>query len=524
MARRGGGGIPIRRGGRVYLVGAGPGDPGLITVRGRDLLQRADVVVYDALASRELVDLAPPAAERIDAGKRPGGPRAAQDRLNRLLVARARRGDTVVRLKGGDPCLFGRGGEEAEALEAAGVPFEIVPGVTAALGAAAWAGIPLTHRRCASTVAFATGHTGPDRRPIDWRSLAGADTLVVYMGTRRLPAIVRQLIAAGVDARTPAALVEWATRPDQRVVEGALGTLPRLARQAGLVPPATLIVGPVVRLRRRLDWASRRPLAGRTVVVTRARGQAEEFSARLREAGARVIEAPAIAFEPPRSWAAADRALRRIATYGFVIFTSVNGVDRLFERLLDRGGDLRDLAGARLVAIGPATAAAIRARGLRVEGVPEDYRAEGLIRLIGQRAGRSGIRGMRILIPRATVARDLLPRALRARGARVDVAPVYRTRTAREGTREVRAALRQGRVDVITFASSSAVTAFARKVRDRRLLRGRGVAVIGPVTAATARRHGFRVRVMPREFTIPALGEAIVRALRSSPSGTPRGW
>ena len=511
-----------RRAGRVWLVGAGPGDPGLITVRGRDLLRRADVVVYDALAPRVLVDLAPAGAERIDAGKRPGGPRGAQDRLNRLLVTRARRGLAVVRLKGGDPCLFGRGGEEAEALAEAGVPFEIVPGVTAALGAAAWTGIPLTHRRHASTVVLATGHPGPDRRPIDWRALAGADTLVLYMGARRLPAITRQLIAAGADARLPAALVQWATCPEQRVVQGTLGTLPGIARRARIGPPATLIVGAVVGLRRRLDWVARRPLAGRTIVVTRARGQAEEFSAGLREAGARVIEAPAIAFDPPHSWAVTDLALRRIADYRFVVFTSVNGVERFLDRLLRRGGDLRDLAGARLLAIGPATAAAVRARGLRVEAVPEEYRAEGVIRLMVRLAGRSGLRQVRVLIPRAAVARDLLPRALRARGARVDVAPVYRTRPAREGARAVAAAIRRDQVDLITFTSSSTVTAFVGKFRDRRLLRGRAAAVIGPITAATARRHGFRVRVMPRDYTIPALGEAIVRALRNSPSGTPR--
>lgn len=506
----------------VVFIGAGPGAADLITVRGARQLAQAEVVLHDALTDPELRALAPHACW-IDVGKRGFCDSTGQMRINALIVRHALDGRAVVRLKGGDPLLFGRGGEEAEVLAAARVPFEIVPGVTAALGAAAWAGIPLTHRRHASTVVLAPGHAGPGRRPIDGRLLAGADTLVLYMGARRLPAIARRLIESGMAAETPAALVGRATCPGQRVVEGTLATVPAMARRAGIGPPAILIAGPVVRLRRRLDWASRRPLAGRTIVVTRARGQAEEFSARLREAGAHVLEAPAIAFEPPRSWAAIDGALRRLTAYRFVIFTSVNGVDRFFDRLLERDGDVRDLAGARLVAIGPATAAALRTRGLRVAAVPGEYRAEGVIRAMVRLAGRPGLRGARILIPRAAVARDLLPRALRGRGAQVDVAPVYRTRPAREGIRGTAAALRRGEVDLITFTSSSTVTAFARKFRDRRLLRGRAAAVIGPITAATARRLGFRVRVMPRAYTVPALAEAIVRAFRSSPSETPRG-
>jgi uroporphyrinogen III methyltransferase/synthase len=514
-----------RRGrGSVHLVGAGPGDPDLITVRGKDLLAAADVVIADTLVAPALLRDLPPATEIVAAG-RPGGRRTIdQDRINRLMIARARRGLRVVRLKGGDPNLFGRGGEEGEALARAGIPFTVVPGITAALGAAATAGIPLTHRRHASSVALATGHLDPDKRGRgpDWKALAGADTLVLYMGVERLSSIARTLRAAGRPPGTPAALVRWATRPDQEVVTGTLGTIAARAIRAGVRPPALLIVGEVTRLRRRLDWFDRRPLHNRTIVVTRARDQAAPFARLLEEQGARVLTAPAIELRPPRSWAPLDRALRSLDAYRSVVFTSANGVERFFERLGALRIDVRALAGRELIAIGPATAGALEARGLRVAAVPEEYRAEGLARLLA----RSGVRGCRVLIPRAAAARDLLPRALAARGARVDVVPVYRTVPAGEGFGEVRDALRAGAVDLIAFASSSAVEAFVRRFRsaaDRRRLRSVPAAAIGPITAATARRLGFRVTVRPRLYTIPALAEAIARRLRNSPSGTPRG-
>ncbi len=505
------------RRGKVYLVGAGPGDPSLVTVRGRDLLARADVVIYDALAPPDLLREVPAGAERIDAGKRARGRQVAQGAINRLMIARARRGACVVRLKGGDPSLFGRAGEEAEALARAGVPFEVVPGVTAALGAAATSGIPLTHRDHASSVVFATGQVGRDKpaSSIDWRTLAGADTLVLYMGVARLEGIVARLLAAGKDPGTPAAVVRWATRPDQRVIEGRLGTIAGRARRAGIAPPALLIAGAVARLRRQLDWFGRRPLTGRTIVVTRAREQAAAFAGLLRDAGARVLEAPAITLAAPRSWAPVDRALRRLDRYLYLIFTSVNGVARFFERLASRRIDARDLKGMEVVAIGPATAAALEARGLRVAAVPEEFRAEGLVNALA----RKRLDGAEVLIPRAAVARDLLVRALRARGARVDVVPVYRTLPSRLGIREVAAALRAGEVDLVTFTSSSTVTHFVRGFRApalARRLRRVPAAVIGPITARTARREGFRVAVMPREYTIPALAEAIVRRFGSS--------
>ncbi len=509
--------------GIVHLVGAGPGDAGLITTRGRDLLARADVVVADALAPRELLDLAPAGAELVDVGKRGGRRGAEQEDVNRLMIDRAHRGLRVVRLKGGDPCLFGRGGEEAEALGRARVPFAIVPGVTAALGAAAWAGIPLTHRKHASTVLFATGHLDPDKGAgrTDWRALAGADTLVLYMGIRRLPGIVRRLLRAGMKRATPVALVRWATLPEQETVVGTLENIVSRARASRLRPPALLIAGRVALLRRDLDWFGRLPLRGRSIVVTRPREQARALVEVLREQGARVILAPAIELRPPRSMAPLDRALRRIASYDSIVFTSANGVTRFFARLQETGRDIRDLKGIEILAIGPATAAAVEARGLRVAAVPDEYRAEGIVDLMGQRS----LRGARVLLPRAAVARDLLVKELRRRGARVDVAPVYRTVPSRAGAGEIRSALRRGRLDLITFTSSSTVTSFARLFRGRdeaRRIRRVPVAVIGPITAATARREGFRVALMPRAYTVPDLTRAIVRSLRNSPSETPR--
>src|SRR5262245_23242024 len=510
--------------GVVHLVGAGPGDPGLITARGRDLLGRADVVIADALAPRELLDLAPATAERIDAGKRGGRGGVTQDVVNRTMINRARRGSRVVRLKGGDPSLFGRGGEEAAALRRARVPFTVVPGVTAALGAAAWAGIPLTHRRHASTVTFATGQVDPaarDGRP-DWRALAGADTLILYMGVKPLATIVGRLLREGMKPSTPAALVRWATLPEQEVVTGTLADIVARARAARIRPPALLVAGEVVRLRPRLDWFGRLPLRGKTIVVTRPREQAGPFVEALREQGARVILVPAIVLRPPRSMASLDRSLSRISSYDYLVFTSVNGVSRFFARLLETGRDVRDLGGIEIVAIGPATAAAVKERGVRVAAVPAEHRAEGIVAVMRRRR----LMGARVLIPRAAVARDVLIESLRRRGARVDVVPVYRTVGSREGASEIREALRRGGLHLITFTSSSTVTSFARLFRrgkDARAVRRVPVAAIGPVTAATARREGFRVALTPRRYTVPALTRAIVRRLRNFPSGTPRG-
>ncbi len=511
-----------RRKGTVYLVGAGPGDPSLITVRGHNLLRRAHVVVVDALAPPELLRLAPATAERVRIGGG-GRRRLDQNAINRLLISRARRGLRVVRLKGGDPNIFGRVGEEAEALVRARIPFEIIPGVTAALGAAATTGIPLTHRLHASSVAFATAHVRAGKSPgtIDWKGLARADTVALYMGVRRLRSALRRIMAAGRSAATPAALVRWATRPEQQVIRGTLGTIAGKAERSGLVPPAILIAGEVAQLGTRLDWFARRPLAGLSIAVTRPRDQAAALTERLCEEGARVIVAPSITLQPPRSRAPLDRALRRLGRYRYLVLTSANGVERFFDRMKTLGIDLRALAGVGIVTIGPATADAVRARGLLVAAVPEEYRAEGLLRVMGKRR----VNGARVLIARAEKARAILPDVLRRRGALVEVVPVYRAIASREGWPELLRAIREDDLDLLTFTSSATVSLFMAKLRgaDRRKARRIPAAVIGPITARTARENGLRVTAMPREYTVEALATTIVRRLRNSPSGTLRG-
>ena len=510
--------------GKVYLVGAGPGDPGLLTLRGREVLERADLVVYDALANPALLDYAPPDAARVFAGKRGADPARRQRRIDGRLIAGARRGLSVVRLKGGDPFVFGRGGEEAEVLAAAGIHFEVVPGVSSAIAAPAYAGIPLTHRGHVSSVLIATGHEEPGRRTsrLDWQALArGADTLVFLMAIRNLARILRQLAIHGRPGSTPAALIEWATWPRQRTVVGTVATLAGRARRAGVGPPAVLVIGDVVSLRRRLAWFERRPLLGRRVLVTRARAQAGEFTRLLREAGAEVVEFPALEVRPPSSWAAADRAIADLDSYDWVLFTSVNGVDAFLARLWERGRDVRALGRARLGAIGPATATRLEERGLRVEVLPGEFRAEAVVEAL-----RGRVRGRRVLIPRARVARDVLPRRLREEeGARVDVVEVYRTVPPRRSAVGLRRALAAGEIDLVTFTSSSTVHNLALALGTKSLagrLGGAAVACIGPITAQTARAYGVPRPLQPADYTIPALAAAVIRRFRSSPSGTRR--
>jgi uroporphyrinogen III methyltransferase/synthase len=517
--------------GKVYLVGAGPGDPGLLTVRGRELIERADLLLHDRLVNPALLRLARPGARVVAAGRRGARAAARQRRIDALMIRAARRGLTVVRLKGGDPFVFGRGGEEAETLAEAGIDFEVVPGVTSAVAAAACAGIPLTHRRWASSALLATGHEDP-RSPgrLRWPEIAAAaDTLVFLMALRRLPALLRRLVRHGRPASTPAALIERGTWPCQRVIEGTLATLAARARAARARPPALLVAGEVVRLRRRIAWFERRPLWGLRVLVTRARAQAAELSRRLEEAGAEVREFAAVEIAPPSSWRAADRAIAALGRYDWIVFTSVNGVDAFLDRMARRGRDARALAGARLAAIGAATARRLRERGLRADVQPREYRAEALAAALRGRA-----RGARVLVARAKVARDFLPRALRrGEGARVDVVEVYRTLRPRAGAAALRRAFERREIDLVTLTSSSTVLNLVRALggrrRARRLLRGVAAACIGPITAATARACGLRVRVQPRDYTVPALAREIVRAfggrrraLRSSRAGTRR--
>jgi len=487
--------------GTVYLVGAGPGDPGLLTLRGKALLSEAEVVIYDYLANPALLEWAKPAAQKIYVGKKGGTASVShQEQIHRRMIEAAKAGRSVVRLKGGDPFIFGRGGEEVEALAAAGIPFEVVPGVTSAIAAPAYAGIPLTHRDCASTVTFVTGHEDPDKDAplIHWGQPATAsDTLVVLMGMGHLPGIVARMIAAGRAPDTPMALIRWGTHPHQETLVGTLGDMVARVAETGFKPPVVMVVGDVVKLRGPFSWFEKRPLFGKRIVVTRARAQAAGLADLLIARGAEVIGLPAIEIVPTADWGPLDRALDQIVHYDGLIFTSVNGVRHFRKHLDDRRFDLRKLHGLVLIAIGPATAAAVESWGLYVDVVPTEFQAEGVL----SELERIGIIGKRFLLPRAKAAREVLPDTIRAKGGEVDVVVVYETKRPTEST--VPAS-----VDMVTFASPSSVKNFMSGAG--RTLPFATVACIGPITADCARAQGLTVDVMPKTYTIAALAEAIV--------------
>ena len=500
--------------GKVYLVGAGPGDPGLLTLKGKECLEQADVVLYDYLANPVLLQYAPATAQRLYIGRRGRGQYQEQADINRLLIERAKEGNVVVRLKGGDPFVFGRGGEEAEAMAAAGVEFEIVSGVTAAVAVPAYAGIPVTHRTLASTVTFVTGHEDPTKPAtlLEWPKLANVSgTLVFMMGMKNLPSIVAHLLAEGRASDTPVAAIRWGTKADQQTIVGTLADIVAKAEAARLEPPTVIVVGEVVRLRGQLNWFEAKPLFAKRIVLTRAQEQAKEFSQLLAAYGAEPVEVPTIQIVPPASWQALDEAIIRLGTYQWLIFTSVNGVGPFMDRLHVAGKDVRALASLRLCAIGPRTAQALKTYGLTADLVPAEFQAEGVIAALAQ----VGIQGNRILIPRAEVAREILPEQLRELGAVVDVIPVYRTIVPTVDVASLTQQLQDGRVAALTFTSSSTVRNFVElfggQEAVRRLVAQVAIACIGPITARTAEEHGLTVTIMPAENTLPALAEAIVK-------------
>ena len=502
--------------GTVYLVGAGPGDVGLLTLRGAELLERAQAVVYDRLVAPEILALAAAAAERIYVGKAPGRQAMSQEEINHLLVRLARQGRLVVRLKGGDPFVFGRGGEEALTLREAGIPLEIVPGVTAGIAGPAYAGIPVTHRGLASAVVMVTGHEQPGKAEsdLDYQALARIGTIVLYMGVGRLDEIARGLIAAGRSADTPAAVVERATTSRQRTVRADLAHLAETAARQGIGAPAIVIVGQVASLADRLAWCERRPLFGKTIVVTRTRAQASDLTAQLRNLGARVVECPTIAIEP----AGDDRlraAMDRLATYQWLVLTSANGVERFCRCLADVGGDARRLAGLKIAAIGPGTAERLADFGLRADLVPPEAIGESLAEALLAAGVGSGVR---ILLARAAEARDVLPEALRHAGAEVDEIGIYRTVLPEVVDEGALAAMVDGEVDLVTLTSSSTARHLVRLLQERcgpdsldYVRRSVGFAAIGPITASTARELGLRVVMESRVHTIKGLVEGIVR-------------
>jgi uroporphyrinogen III methyltransferase/synthase len=494
--------------GTVYLVGAGPGDPGLATRKALELIARAEVIVYDRLVHPSLLDEAGADAELVYAGKEAGGDSASQTEINELLIEHARNGKLVVRLKGGDPFVFGRGGEEAAALAEAGIRFEVVPGVTAGVAAPAFAGIPVTHRDAASAVAFITGHEDPakDGSALDWPALAAfPGTLVFYMGVRNLARVAERLIANGRPADEPAAVIERGSYADQRTVVAPLGAIAEVAAAEGIGPPAITVVGVVAGMREQLAWLEQAPLHGRSVVVTRARAQASTLAARLSELGATVIEAPAIRIEGRIDDPAVAEAVRRIGAgeYDVVCLTSPNGAELLLEAIGRTGLDARALAGTTLASIGPGTTRALRSGGVIPDVVPEESISEAL----ADELTRQGVAGKRVLLARAAEARDVLPERLRAAGAEVDVLPLYDT-VREKLSDELLEQLSDA--DYVTFTSSSTVRYFVEAVGGGRLPPRTRTISIGPITTQAARDLGLEVHAEATRHDVDGLVEAVV--------------
>jgi uroporphyrinogen III methyltransferase/synthase len=495
--------------GSVFLVGAGPGDPGLLTLRAAELLGRADALLYDALAADPIVALAPPSCERIFVGKRGGNHAMEQREIEALMVRLARRGMNVVRLKGGDPFVFGRGGEEAQAMARAGIPFEIVPGISSAIAAPAYAGIPVTHRAYNAAFTVATAHEDPSKGTpaLDWQKLADPrSTLVLLMGAGNLREAMQQLIAHGLSAATPAAIVQNGTRPQQRTVAGTLETIAEDAARIGIGSPAVVIVGGVVRLRDEIAWFEANPLFGKRVLVTRAGHQSQAFARALSALGAEPVVAPAIALGPPDDPLPADRAVDGIAAYAWVVFTSQNGVDAFFQRLARLGADARFLGTTKVAAIGTRTAQRLQEHGIRADLIPARYVSEEIAPVL-IRAARQGDR---ILIYRAQEARDVLPRMLSEAGLRPDVVAAYKT----SFTDDPDFAAKVARADVLTFTSASTVCGFVHLLGGaaaaQAAARGKLVACIGPVTAQAARDAGLEPGVVADVYTTDGLLRALV--------------
>ena len=495
--------------GRCYLVGAGPGDLGLLTLRAKQLIERADVVIYDYLCNPEMLQWAPTGAEIIYAGKKAGAHTLKQDEINALLVEKTRAGHQVVRLKGGDPFVFGRGGEEAQALVAASLPFEVVPGVTSAIAAPAYAGIPVTHRGITSHVTFFTGHEDPEKTEssIDFEALVRlGGTQVMLMGVERIDAIARQMMEHGTRPDLPVALIRWGTTSRQEIVRGTLGNISQRVAEKNFAPPAVAVFGEVASLGAELPWQEGRPLAGKRIVVTRTRKQAGALSDQLRDLGAEVIELPTIRIEPPSDLRAFAELVQDAHGYDWIVFTSPNGVTAFFEMFYKLYDDAREIGAVRIAAIGPATAKRVRDFHLKVDLQPEEFVAEAVLREF-QKQG--DLENLRILIARAEEARDLLPKGLEALGAIVDVAFTYRTVAETNDRTEARSRLAAEGADMITFTSSSTVENYL--ALGLPWPEGMQVASIGPITSKTARDRGLTIAVEAARHDIPGLVEAIRR-------------
>jgi len=506
--------------GIVYLVGGGPGDPGLMTLKGLDCVLKADVLVYDRLAGDGLLSQLSPQAEKIYVGKNPGSHTMEQDEINKLLVDKALKGKTVTRLKGGDPFVFGRGGEEAEALYNAGISYEIVPGVTSAVAAPAYAGIPISHRGLSSSFAVITGNEDPekDRSDLDWPVIARwPGTLVFLMGMGNLDKIARVLIKNGKPAGTPAAIIMCGSLPDQRTVTGTLENIAGLASSAGVGNPAVIVVGRVAGLAEKLKWFEKKPLFGCRVLITRTREQAGELGRVINDLGGEALEFPTIRIAGPEDYAGLDRAVASVSEYSWIVFTSVNGVKYFFDRLFSSGRDSRELKGVKIACIGPATCRRLEKYGIITDFMPSAFTAEKIASGLMDKISP----GDKILLPRADIARKDLPELLKKAGAAVDEVPAYRTLSCGNG-KMLQKIIGEKKIDIIAFTSSSAVKNFAAIAGEKILLKiaaGSKIACIGPVTAGTARELGLRVDIEAASYTINGLVEAIIAYWQSSGPG-----
>ena len=494
--------------GKIILIGAGPGDAGLLTLQGKQWLQKAEVILYDHLVNEDLLRFSKKETEVIYVGKKEGVASMQQEKINELLVAKAREGKIVARLKGGDPFIFGRGGEEIQAADQSKIPFLVVPGVTSVTGVAAYAGIPLTHRHLSSILSVITGSNEKNQGDIhiDWEKIAArSGTLVFLMGARKLPLIVEKLIKFGKDPQTPIAVIQWGTTARQKTWKGTLATIVEIASKEKILPPALTIIGEVVNLKPEMEWYERLPLFGKTIVVTRKGDQAEGMINRLRELGAEPFFFPVIETVAPDDWAPLDEALNHLSRYDGLIFTSVNGVRFFFQRLKEIQQDIRNLKDVRIYTIGPKTAEAVQELGMVVDVVPDEFVAESLLESI------KDIKGKRFLIPRAKVAREVLPEKLREMGAQVDVAPAYQTILPGLKSDTLAKRLKSGAIDVLTFTSSSTVKNFLALTGEPLLpeIKKTRIACIGPITAKTAEDAGLKVDILPEEYTVASLLDAI---------------
>jgi uroporphyrinogen III methyltransferase / synthase len=503
----------------VYLVGAGPGDPSLITVRGMRRLAAADVVVHDHLVHPRLLRAAPADAERIDVGAAAPQP-LEQEAICLLLAEKAREGRNVVRLKWGDPYFFDSGGKEALLLHEQGIPFEVIPGVPVAIAAPTYAGVPVTYPGAGDTLTFIRGHEDGSNNPpqIDWASLARLEgTIACYAGARQLAGIVHSLLDHGRPPDDGATIVQDGTLPRQRTMHGTLEEIGRKLDAEALRAPGVLIVGRVSQLRDHLRWFDARPLFGRRIIVTRSREQAGDLIEQLEELGAETIEAPAIRIEPMGSGEALDIACRDASTFDWIVFTSVNGVEHFMRCLMQGPGDVRSLKGPRLCAVGPSTAERLSRYGLKVDLIPREFHAEGIAEAL---RGTGSLDGARVLLPKADIAREVLGEELRRAGAQVTEVAAYRTvpeSGSRDSDPDIYKMLLEGQIDIVTFTSASSVRQFAKLIGEEQaadLLAGTKIASIGPVTAEAAQQMGIETKIMPTEYTVPALVQAIVDAIR----------